>query len=62
MPVVSIKQPDSISTEQKAEVTKRITDAMVEVYGTKPSSVMVFFEEYNAEAWGKDGVLAKDRK
>lgn len=62
MPVVSIKQPDNISAEQKAEVTKRITDAMVEVYGTKPASVMVFFEEYNNEAWGKDGLLAKDRK
>lgn len=61
MPVVSIKQPDNIDAEKKAEVTKRITEAMVEVYGTKPSSVMVFFEEYNSEAWGKDGVLAKDR-
>ena len=62
MPVVSIKQPNNINAEKKAEVTKRITEALVDVYGTKPSSVLVFFEEFGSESWGKDGLLSCDRK
>lgn len=62
MPVIKISQSDDRTTEEKAEVTKRITDAMVDVYGAKPESVLVFFEEYDDQSWGKNGMLNVDRK
>ena len=62
MPVIKIAQSNDRTTEQKAEVTKRITEAMVDVYGVRSESVMVFFEEYDDESWGKNGLLNFDRK
>lgn len=62
MPVITIQQAPKRSKEEKAEVIKRVTDVMVDVYGAKPGSVTVFFQEYDDEEWGKDGLLNVDRK
>lgn len=62
MPVIKISQSDDRTAEEKAEVTKRITEAMVDVYGANPASVLVFFEEYDDQSWGKNGMLNEDRK
>lgn len=61
MPVITIQQTDDKTPEQKAEVVKRVTEAVADVYGAKPGSVMVFFNEYSNTEWGKDGLLACDR-
>ncbi|MFT5161764.1 MAG: 4-oxalocrotonate tautomerase [Alteromonadaceae bacterium] len=62
MPIITIQQDDGRTTEQKAEVIKRITQTMVDVYGAKPASVTVFFQEFSDEQWGKDAQLNIDRK
>ena len=62
MPVITIQQSDNFTTEQKAAVTKRITEVMVEEYGAKPESVMLFFQEFDNQNWGKSGLLNQDRK
>ncbi|MFT4929731.1 MAG: 4-oxalocrotonate tautomerase [Phenylobacterium sp.] len=61
MPIITIQQ-NSRSTEDKAEVIKQITQTMVDVYGAKPGSVTVFFQEYDDQSWGKDGQLNVDRQ
>lgn len=61
MPVIKIAQADKFSKQQKSEVTQRITDAIVDVYGVRSESVMVFFEQYDDENWGKSGLLNVDR-
>ncbi len=62
MPIITIQQDASRTTEQKTEVIKQITQTMVDVYGAKPDSVIVFFEDHSDENWGKGGQLNVDRK
>jgi 4-oxalocrotonate tautomerase len=61
MPIITIQQNER-TTAEKAEVTKRITEVLVDVYGTKAASVMVFFQEFDNQSWGKDGLLNCDRQ
>lgn len=45
MPFIHIHWFEGRSDEQKAEIAKRIEDAMVEVAGTPPDHVWVKFED-----------------
>jgi 4-oxalocrotonate tautomerase len=61
MPVITIQQTPR-SKEEKAELTKRVTEAVNDVYGVNPASVMVFFQEFDDQSWGKNGQLNEDRQ
>lgn len=62
MPVVTIQQSPGRTVEQKRLLIKRITEAFEEAYGLDPEAVMVFFQNFDDEHWGKAGLLHSDRK
>ena len=51
MPHVIIKLLPGRTEEQKLEISKRITDVLVEVAITKPGNVSVAFEDVSGEDW-----------
>lgn len=56
MPIVTIKLiPDGITTEQKAEVIKGVTDVLFDVLGKPREVTTVIIEEIPAENIGKGG-------
>jgi len=62
MPVVTIQMWTGRSTEQKRELTKAITDAMVTHAAVKPDGLHVIIQEIPKENWARGGVLGIDRK
>jgi len=62
MPVVTIQQSPGRTKEQRRLLIKRITEAFVEAYETKPEAVTVFFQNFDDEHWGKGGELHIDKK
>ncbi len=57
MPLVTVKGIEGVfSAEQKSEIIRKITDAMVSVEGEKMRSVTwVIFEEVKSGDWGIGG-------
>jgi len=57
MPLVTIKGIDGVfSPEQKAEIIRKVTDAMVAVEGEKMRPITwVLFEEVKSGDWGIGG-------
>ncbi|MET3677785.1 MULTISPECIES: 4-oxalocrotonate tautomerase family protein [unclassified Pseudomonas] len=57
MPLVTVKGIEGVfSSEQKAEIISKITDAMVSVEGEKMRAVTwVIFEEVKSGDWGIGG-------
>jgi 4-oxalocrotonate tautomerase len=49
------------SVEQKRNLAKAITDAMVEHADADPAALHVVIQEYSKENWAKAGVLGVDR-
>ncbi len=45
MPVITIKLYEGRSSEQKAELARRITDDVVATVGSQPEHVWIFFED-----------------
>jgi 4-oxalocrotonate tautomerase len=60
MPIVEVKLWAGRTREQKAELARRFTEAMVEVVGCPPESVSVVFEDYPQSDWAEGGVLADE--
>ena len=61
MPLITVKMLDGRTQEQKRELVKAITDAMVEICGAKPEGTSVVIEEVTREHWAVGGVLVADR-
>jgi 4-oxalocrotonate tautomerase len=55
MPFVEVHWFSGRSEEQKAEVAKRITDAMVEVGKAKREDVWILFDDKPASEWAFGG-------
>lgn len=55
MPFVHIHWYEGRSDEQKAEIARRITDALVEVGGTQADQVWVRFEDSEPADWSMGG-------
>ena len=55
MPFVHIHWFEGRSDEQKAELAKRITEAMVEVGKTTPDHVWIRFEDSKKSDWSIGG-------
>ena len=56
MPVINIRLiPGGITSEQKAEVIKGVTDVMVNVLGKDPAKTFITIEEVSTDNWGVNG-------
>jgi 4-oxalocrotonate tautomerase len=46
--------------QQKQELAKAITDAVVKIANTTPEATIVIFNEVPKESWAQGGVLSSD--
>ena len=61
MPIVKIELFEGRTKEQKAELAKAITDAVVEIARTTADDTIVIFHDVARENWAKAGTLASER-
>ena len=61
MPIVKIELYAGRTKEQKAELAKAITDAVVNIARTTADETIVIFTDVERENWAKGGTLASDR-
>ena len=62
MPIVTVQMWPGRTQAQKAELARRITDAIVTVANTTPDATIVVFEDVAKENWAVGGVIASDIK
>jgi len=60
VPVVTVQQGPR-DVEQKRELVKKITDAVVAAYACPVESVAVWIQEVPVDSWGVGGKLAAER-
>ena len=61
MPFVNIKMLEGRTLEQKKELVKAITDAMVNIANAKPDGTMVVIEDIAKDHWARGGTLLSER-
>lgn len=62
MPIVRVELWPGRTHQQKAELARAITDAVVNIARTTPEATIVIFEDVPKEHWAQAGVLASDQK
>ena len=62
MPYVRVEMIEGRSEEKKAEIARRITQALVECAGSTAEGVFVVFEDVKSENWATGGELMPERK
>ena len=60
MPIVRVEMWPGRTKEQKAELARLITDAVVQVARTTPEATIVIFEDVLKENWAVSGELASE--
>mgnify|MGYP001421001251 FL=1 len=60
MPIVRIDMWPGRTHQQKADLAKIITDAMVEIAKTTPEATTIVFQDIPKENWAESGVLTSD--
>lgn len=60
MPNITIQWYAGRTTEQKRELTRAITDAVVKIGKTTADQVHVVFQDVEKSNWGWNGKLASD--
>jgi 4-oxalocrotonate tautomerase len=60
MPRVIVQAVEGRTTEQKRDLVKSITEAVVNSYGVEPKTVTIVIEDIPRANFGKAGVLASD--
>ena len=60
MPNITIQWFAGRTTEQKREITRVITDAMVNIAKTKADQVHIVFQDVEKSDWGWNGKLSSD--
>ena len=60
MPIVRIEMWPGRTHQQKAELARVITEAMVDIAGTIAEATTVIFEDVAWENWATGGVLASE--
>ncbi len=61
MPRIIIQAISGRTVEQKRDLARRLTDAVVDSWDVDPETVTVRIEEVPAENFARAGVLAVDR-
>ena len=62
MPIIRIEMWTGRTHDQKAELARVITEAMVTIAHTTPEATVVIFDDVAKENWADAGVLASDAK
>jgi 4-oxalocrotonate tautomerase len=60
MPVIKVELWTGRTKDQKAELAKAITDAVVNIAKTTPDETIVIFQDIDKENWSKAGVMASE--
>ena len=60
MPIIRVEMLTGRSKEQKAELAKALTDAIVRVANTSADHTIVVFDDIDKENWAEGGKLASD--
>lgn len=60
MPIIRVEMWPGRTPAQKAELARRITEAVVEVGRTTPEATIVVFQDVPKENWAVAGRLASD--
>ena len=55
MPFINVKMIEGRTTDQKRELAKALTDAIVEICGAKREGTMVVIEDHAKEDWAVGG-------
>lgn len=63
MPYVNIKiTKDGVSSSQKAELIKGVTDLLQNVLGKNPQTTVVVIDEVETDNWGIGGEQVTERR
>jgi 4-oxalocrotonate tautomerase len=60
MPVVTIQMWEGRSVEQKRDLVKAVTKAVVDIVGATPENTTVIIHDIPKANWGMKGALASD--
>ena len=60
MPIVKVELWTGRTQEQKAELARAITEAVVNIARTTPDETSVIFQDVARENWAKAGVMASE--
>ncbi len=60
MPIVRVEMWPGRTQQQKSELAKAITEAVVRIAKTTPEATFVVFTDVDKENWAQGGVLASD--
>ena len=61
MPNITIQWYAGRTIEQKRELTRAITEAVVKIGKTSPDQVHIVFQDVEKSNWGYNGRLASDK-
>ena len=61
MPIVRVEMWPGRTHEQKKELAKAITDAVVKIAKTTPEATFVIFTDVEKSEWAQGGVLSSDQ-
>ena len=61
MPVITIEWLSGRTKDQKAQMAKAITDAMVDIGKTDADGVHIVFHDAPKDSWSAGGVLYSDK-
>ncbi len=61
MPIITIKIAQGRSLDQKRELVKSVTAAVVKVLAVEPEWVSIIIDEYDRENWATGGELHADK-
>ena len=61
MPIVRIDMWPGRTHQQKADLAKAITDALVNIANTTPEATTIVFQDVPKENWAEAGVLTSDQ-
>jgi 4-oxalocrotonate tautomerase len=60
MPTIEIKWFDGRTAEQKAKLSKVITDAVVDIGKTTPEATHIIFHDIKKSDWAQSGKLVSE--
>lgn len=61
MPYVNVKiTKNGVTTAQKAQVVKEITETLQRVLGKKPEHIHIVIDEIETDNWGYAGILTTE--
>ena len=62
MPIITVQMWPGRTKEQKSELAKAFTDAIVRIAKTTPEATFVIFDDVDKENWAQSGSLASDQR